>query len=114
MTTSAIGRLNDIGEDALAPAEVADADGAEAESERRGEHEPRAEDVGRPAEERPAEAVDDRDHRVQRVEEEQRLAEARARHLRAIRDRTRVEAELDDERDDEADVAIPHGERGRD
>ncbi len=57
---------------------------------------------GLAAEEAPSETVNDADHRVQRVEETVLLGD----DARTEADRRDVEAELDDEGDDEAEIAV--------
>src|ERR1051325_3055466 len=52
--------------------------------------------VGIAAEERPAEPVDDTNHRIERIKEKQRLAKLRAYDRRAVGNRTNIESELYD------------------
>src|SRR3984957_7365012 len=98
-------RSDDVGEAAFHFPEVPDADGDRRRGH--GERDPHRAGVERNAEQRPAEAVDDPDQRVERIEQAPRF-----RHVGGGESHRRDEqAELHDERNDVAEVAVFDVER---
>src|SRR5258708_15692870 len=107
ITSSAISQQ--IGEAALGAAEIADAEPKEQGDHSQAQHETRQIERALAAEEAPAEAVDDPDNRVEAVPEAPALRHDCTRKP----DRRDVKAELNDEGDDEAEIAILDVERGQ-
>src|SRR6185436_10089695 len=102
----AMAGLDDIGEPALDGAEVAEGDGEQ--HSRAGKGDPDQIEGQRASEDRVTEADDHAYHRVQRVEQ----PPPRGDDVEGIEHRRREQPELDHERDDVAEVAVAHHQRG--
>jgi hypothetical protein len=85
---------NDIRKGFLHAAEIPDAQKEQHNHQGHGKTEPRPIDGGVPAQQRPAEAVNDTDHGVERVEGESRVAKALANDGTAEPNRGQVQAKL--------------------
>src|SRR5438552_1038109 len=105
-TSSAI--LDQIGEAAFSAPEIGDAEPQEQGHDAEAEEEPGCVEPALAPQHAPSKAVDDADHRVEAVPEAPGFGHDGARKS----DRRDVEPELDDERNDVAEIAVFDVERG--
>lgn len=103
MTTSLIS-LYHVREGSLCGPEISDAEPEEEGRHTEAQHEARPIDLAGAAEKTPAEAIDDANDRIEAVEETPMLGYGPAGEA----DRRHVKAELQDERNDEAEVSVLH------